>query len=159
MGKNRTYDLLAVLKDAGAITASAAGTVSSAAAVFDTQGDTNSIAGFNRPADAELHFSVLVDISAVDIVSNDESYWIMIQGSPDAAFTAAGVAELCAIHVGAKETKLSDSDKDDVVGRYIFSGSNERVGTVYRYLRAYIVVAGTTPSINATIRLVQRLAL
>jgi hypothetical protein len=87
---------------------------------------------------------VLIDVTALEIASNDEAYTIVVQGSPDAAFgTAGNIHELCALHLGAKETKLTDCDKDDVVGRYVLPMRNKAYDTIFRYVRLYTVVAGT----------------
>ena len=99
--------------------------------------------------DGLVQGNVVVDVSAIDIASNDESFWIMLQGSPDADFgTAGNIVELGAIHIGAKETKLSTSDADDAIGRYIMPFRTERNGTIYPNVRLYTVVAGTTPTIT-----------
>ena len=90
---------------------------------------------------------LLIDVTALEIASNDEKYDIILQGSPDAAFgTAGNIQELMAISLSAKELKASDSDKDDATGRYVVPFRNEFGGTTYRYLRLYIVVAGTIAS-------------
>jgi hypothetical protein len=123
---NYMYDTLLVLKAAGLIAASAA-----VATIVDTGGTG--------------HFSgeIVIDVSALEIASNDEIYDIVLQGSPDAAFgTAGNIQELAAISLSAKEVKRTDSDKDDVIGRYIMPFRNEFAGTNYRYLRLYTVVAG-----------------
>ena len=92
---------------------------------------------------------MVVDVSAMDIVSNDESYDLVLQGSPDSGFgTAGNIVELGAIHLGAKEIKRTDSDADDETGRFVMPFHNERNGTIYPYLRIYTVVAGTSPSIT-----------
>jgi hypothetical protein len=141
--QNQTYDISLLLKDAGLVDASAAATVGGQARVIDLG------------AAAEIDAELIVDVSALEIDSNDESYDIVLQGSPDADFgTAANIAELLALHLGAKETKRTDADADDTTGRYIMRVTNERNGTVYRYLRVYTVVAGTVASgINYTARL------
>lgn len=124
------------LQDAGAVASSAAGT-----RVLDLGPGIGFRAGV-----------VVIDISAMDIASNDEAYTIIVQGSPDAAFgTAGNIVELSAVQLGAKEVKLSDSDRDDAVGRrllpYVNTGED---GVPLRYLRLYIVAVTTTPSINFT---------
>lgn len=118
------------LKDAGLVDASAAATVSSSARVLDMGA-------------GEVEGDVLIDVSALEIASNDEAYTIVVQGSPDSAFTAATSVELCHLHLGAAETKLTDTNQDDVTGRYVLKVQNTYAGTTYRYLRLYTVVAGT----------------
>lgn len=112
------------------------------------------------PGTPAQFMGVCVDVTAMDIVSNDESYDIVIQGSPDTSFTAATSAELAAIHLGAKEIKRTDTDKDDYLGRHWFAVANMGYSadntpvSPYRYIRAYFVVAGTTPSVTCKIHLV-----
>jgi hypothetical protein len=87
---------------------------------------------------------LVVDVSALEVATGDESYDIVLQGSPDAAFgTAANIQDLMAFNLGAATPKRTDSDKADVTGRYVLPFRNEFGGTTYRYLRIYTVVAGT----------------
>lgn len=87
---------------------------------------------------------LIVDVTAIEIASNDEAYTIVLQGSPDADFgTAANIVELMAIHMGAKETKLTDCDRDDAIVRLDKPCNNTHGDTNFRYLRLYTVVAGT----------------
>jgi hypothetical protein len=137
MGRtDRAFDSLLQLKDAGAITSSAAAQVDGSAKVLDT-GDDKRYTG-----------QVIIDVSAVKITANDEIYTIVLQGSPDSAFTAATSVELCQINLSAAEEKLTDTNRDDTTGRYLLPFTNEFAGTFYRYLRLYTVIAGTSPSIN-----------
>lgn len=88
---------------------------------------------------------VVVDITALEIASDNEAYTIVVQGSPDANFgTAGNIVELAHLHLGAKETKLTDADKDDATGRrsILFENLTED-GTPLRYIRLYTVVAGS----------------
>lgn len=140
---NLTYDVNLVMKDAGLVAASAAATVSGAAKILDL-----STGGLDPTAGMQLGpFTpavLLIDVSAIEIASNDEIYDIVVQASPDAAFgTAGNIVELAAISLGAKGVKRTDSDKDDTVGRYLLPVLNWRDGLTYRYLRIYTVVGGT----------------
>lgn len=125
-----TFDSELEFKDAGLVAASAAAQVDSAAQVINV--------GTGR-----FRGTMILDVSALEIASNDEIYDIVIQGSPDEAFTAAGVVELAAFNLSAKEVKRTDSDKDDATGRYKIIFDNEHNGTFFPYLRVYTVVAGT----------------
>lgn len=128
---NYPYDADLSLKAAAAVTSSAAGSL------------------IANVGDGFVDGVLVVDVTAMDIVSNDESYDLVLQGSPDAAFgTAGNIVELGAIHLGAKEIKRTDSDADDATGRFVMPFTNERNGTIYPYLRIYTVVAGTSPSIT-----------
>lgn len=132
-----TFDATQALQDAGLVASSAAGT-----RILDLGPGIGVRAG-----------CVVIDVSALEIASNDEAYTIHVQGSPDAAFgTAGNVVELASLHLGAKETKLSDSDRDDATGRRILCYCNtDEDGTPLRYLRLYITVAGSVATgINFT---------
>src|SRR5262245_15239855 len=96
-----TFDVNLQLKDAGAVTSSAAAQVSGSAKIV--------------PVGSGLFTGdVVIDVSAMDIVSNDEIYDIVLCGSPDSDFgTAGNIVELAQISLGTKEAKRTDSDADD----------------------------------------------
>ena len=107
--------------------------------------------------DGLVEGNMIVDVSAMDIVGNDEMYDIILQLSPDAAFgTVGNNQDGVAVSLGAMETKRSDSNKDDVIGRYIIPFSNEFGGTIYRYGRIYTVCVGATASITYAARLAKK---
>ena len=140
--RGRQLDASLILKASAAVTSSAAGTL-----ILDlAPGDKPS----PSDGDAEVwNGQAIINVTAMDIVSNDEAYTIVIQGSPDAAFgTAGNIKDLVQYHLGAKEIKLTDSDMDDAIGKHTINFSNYQNGVVYRYVRIYTVVAGTTPSIT-----------
>lgn len=129
--RNYPVDDNLLLKASAAVTSSAAGSL-----ILDL-------------GDALMEGTVVIDVSAMDIVSNDEQYDIVMQGSPDATFgTAGNIVELGSITLGCKEAKRTDGDADDTTGRFLLNVLNVRNGTVYRYFRLYTVVAGTTPTIT-----------
>jgi len=126
-----TYDADLLLKAAAAVGATADGTL-----ILDV-------------GNGLLDACLVVDATAVEIDSNDESYEIVLQGSSDAAFgTAANIAALCSVTIGDKaSTRLAAgvlaNGTDDVAGRYVMCFRNERNGTTYRYLRLKTIVVGT----------------
>jgi hypothetical protein len=130
-----TFDADLELKDAGAITASAAAQVDGAAKILDMGA-------------ARFDGLVLINVTALDIVSNDEEYNIIVQGSSSATF-ASDIENLAMLNLGATEVRDGGA-KDSVVGIYELPVTNEAADTVYRYIRIYIFIAGTTPSINFT---------
>lgn len=141
--RSYTYDASQLMKDAGAITASAAATVAAAAKVFDTQGGVSTNTG---PA---LFKGVLIaDVSAIDVSSADEVYDLIIQGSDSSTF-ASGIENLAQVNLGAAATRDGGAQVS-TVGRYELFFTNEQNGVNYRYLRVYTKAAGTTPSINYT---------
>lgn len=121
------YDSTLVMKDSGQVAASAAGTVSSAAKIANV--------GEGR-VDARL----VLDVTAIEIASNDELYSVAIQGSTSSTF-ASGIEELAVINLGAAE--VIGGDIDSTVGRYEVFFSNEKAGVIYPYLRVYTTVDGT----------------
>jgi len=132
---NKTFDSLLELKTSGAVTSSAA-----VATILDL-------------GDGAVHGDVVIDVSALDIASNNEIYDIVVQLSPDSDFgTDTNIIDLASLTLGAAEVMRSDSNRDSVVGRYLLGFRNEArlngVDTVFRYARLYTVVAGTTPSIT-----------
>lgn len=135
-----TYDNALLLKDAGAITADAAAQVSSAAKILDLGA-------------ARVDARVIVDVSAIDVASGDESYLLRAQFSNSATF-ASGVIGGPILQLGDSSVLIGES-ADSVVGRYELAVTNQINGTTYRYMRMYTDVGGTTPSINYTAFLVQ----
>ena len=137
MLRNETLDDSGLtLKASAAVTSSAAGSV-----IADL-------------GDGLVQGNLIVDVTAIDIATNDEMYDIVLQLSPDAAFgTAGNIQDAVAINLSCKEAKRTDSDKDDVIGRYVVPFSNEFGGTVYRYARIYTVVNTTGCSITYAARL------
>ena len=125
---NYTFDALLQFKDAGLVAADAAATVSAAAKIVDL--GTGLFAG-----------DMVIDVSAVEIASNDESYEIQVQLSSSASF-ASDIVQGPSLKLGALET-LIGTDVDSLAGRYILPFRNEQNGTWYRYGRLYTNVTGT----------------
>lgn len=91
--------------------------------------------------DAVFKGTLVVDVTAVEIASNDERYVIHVQGSTSATF-ASDVQNLAAIELGATEVR-SGGAIDSLVGRYELPFINEQAGITYPYIRAYTDVSGT----------------
>ncbi len=130
-----TFDALLQLKDAGAVTASAAAQV----------GGSNKILDMGA---ARFEGTVVIDVSAIDISSTDEAYDIIVQGSNSSSF-ASGIENLAQLNLGATASR-DGGGQNSTVGRYELGVTNEQADTVYRYIRLYTKAAGTTPSINYT---------
>ncbi len=126
----RTYDASLLLKAAGLVAATANG-----ATIVDL-GGTGCL-------DADL----IIDATAIEIDTGDESYEIIVQGSPDSNFgTAANIVALASITVGHHSSARLTAEGqgfDDVPGRFLLPFRNEKNGTCYRYLRLRTVVVGT----------------
>lgn len=122
-----TYDNALLLKDAGLVAADAAATVASAAKILDL--------GLGR-----VDSRVIVDVTAVEVADNNERFIVVAQFSNSASF-ASGIVNGTCLQLGALEVTLQSADTP--VGRYELPFTNEINGTLYRYMRLYIDVAGT----------------
>jgi hypothetical protein len=126
--RSYTFDAALEMKDAGLVAASAAATVDGAAKIV--------------PVGSEVFEGVLViDVSAIEIASNDEHYRIHIEGSTSATFASA-IEDLGCLDLGATEVR-DGAAQDSVVGRYEIPFVNVQVNTVFPYLRVYTFVGGT----------------
>ena len=91
---------------------------------------------------------LVLDVTALDTVTGDESYEVMLEVSPDAAFgTAANIRVAAEMKIGGA-TGAAPNGAADTIGRFVIPFRDERNGTTYRYARLYTVIAGTTPSIT-----------
>jgi len=138
-----TYDHDLLLKAAGLVASTANGTL-----VLDV--GTGLVDGF-----------VVVDVTALEVATGDESYHIIVQGSPDAAFgTAGNVRMLGGIVVGAAAATLPTAvgvGASSTPGRYVIPVRNEVNGVTCRYMRVRTVIAGTIATgINYTAFLAKR---
>lgn len=122
------FDAALELKDSGAVGSSAAATVDGSAKILD------------MGASGYYEGTVVIDVSAIEIDSDNEIYTIGFEVSSSATF-ASGIEEIAAIRLGAHE--VLTGDVDTTVGRYFLRVSNERAGTLYRYARLYTTVGGT----------------
>lgn len=122
-----TFDADLEFKDAGLVGSSAAAQVDSANQIIDL--GTGLFKG-----------CLVVDVSAIEIASNDEVYNICVQLSSDAAFADTYVTA-AKLELGANE--VLEGDQDSTTGIYKVYFDNEYDQTFYRYARVYTVVAGT----------------
>lgn len=116
-----TYDDALNLKDAGLV-----GSTTTEATIVDLG------AGF-------IDGFLVIDVSAVEVASTDETYLICLEGSNVAAMSSGSVC-LAQIEMG---NATAPADADTSTGRFIVPFTNEQNGTVYRYVRLYTEVAGT----------------
>jgi hypothetical protein len=87
---------------------------------------------------------LICDVTAIEIVDNDELYTILLQGSSESDF-ASTIEKLAILELGANEV-LDWADVDSTVGRYIVPFRTERNGTNYQYVRLICDVDGTVAS-------------
>lgn len=121
------YDNDLLMKDAGLVAASAAAQVASAAKIITV-------------GEALFKAVLVIDVTAIEIASNDELYTIIVQGSTSSSF-ASDIQNLAALPMGATEVNFAAIDS--TTGRYELPFMNEQDGICYPYLRVYTGVAGT----------------
>lgn len=127
-----TFDEDLELKDAGLVAASGAAEVDSVVKVINV--------GTGR-----FEGVLVVDVSAIEIASNDERYEIYVEGALEVAMDTT-LVPLASIQLGALEVLGAGSSHflvDSTTGRYEVPFSNVRGETFCPYLRVYTVVAGT----------------
>lgn len=98
-----------------------------------------------------------VDITAIDVVTGDERYDMWLLGSNDVAWGNGNVEALAFVNVGGATgrpiaTILGASPAIPPTGltgtMLVIPWTNLRQRIVYRYVRGYLVIAGTTPTIT-----------
>jgi hypothetical protein len=127
MRTSKTYDDYLLMKDAGLVASSGAAQVGGVDHIEDL-------------GSGLVEADLVIDVSAIEIASNDEIYNLCVQVSSSATF-ASGIQTVAKLELGAAEALLGD--QDSTVGRYILPFRNEFGGTIYRYARVYTAVAGT----------------
>ena len=138
---DRLFDVNLQLKDSGsAVTADALATVGGSTATIDVG------------SGAFLDAALVVDVSAMDVASTDESYKLRLIGSNSSSF-ASGIAVLATLELGVAASMSGGagaSDANKTTGRWIVPFHNLAGTTIYQYLRLALDVGGTTPSITYT---------
>lgn len=123
-----TFDAGLEMKDAGLVAADAAAQVDGVDKIV------NIGAGF-------FEGELVIDVTAIEIASNDEVYKICVQGSSSATF-ASVIEDLAVKELGCLEGL--EGDVDSTTGRYYLPFNNRSVdGTLYKYLRVFTAVEGT----------------
>lgn len=142
---NSTFDAGLQLKDAGAITASAAGTVSAAAAVRDL-------------GSAHVSGDWVVDVATRKVSAGDERYTVCLEGCNTQDFSAQPIVPLAIMAMGHSSVIVGAGATNSALGVWNMPFRNEQGGTVYRYVRAYVEIAGTSPSFDYESHLTTRKA-
>ncbi|GFK92219.1 hypothetical protein NNJEOMEG_00041 [Fundidesulfovibrio magnetotacticus] len=135
------FDSTFIMKDAGLVSGSGAALVGGSAKIASI--------GTGR-VDARL----VVDVTALEIASNDEAYAIAVQGSDTADFSTGSpkIEELAVLNLGAAE--VIGGNQDSTTGRYELPFSNVKGGVAYPYVRVFTTVAGAVATgINFTARI------
>lgn len=101
--------------------------------------------------------SLIIDVSAFDFTTGDETAVIIYQLSDNASGAGTGfdasdtIVNKVAVPFGAAGGIASSAaDDDSALGRSVVDVDNEHKGTIYRFARVFVVPGGTTPSITFT---------
>ncbi len=93
--------------------------------------------------DFPVRGDLIIQVTALEIATGDETYRIGVQGSSSATF-ASDVVELASVIMGDGSAIGQGQDVDDpATGTYVQPFSNQRNGETYRYLRYFADVTGT----------------
>lgn len=149
MRPTKTFDANLELKDAGAITASAAGQVDAENQILDLGSGT-------------FEGDVVIDVSACEVDSDDEKYIISMQISDQSDF-GSDINDIVSIELGSAGTAAGDNlrgDTDLSTGRYRLPFINQTSdGTTKRYARIYCTISGTIATgINYTAYIAKKAA-
>lgn len=145
---DRTYtrDANNALSDnAVAYTASGYLQVGGADAMLDLGGNQ----GVTPKQQARIDAMLLLDITAIDIASGNETYQLDVMVSNDPAFAAGNAVCAAGIQLGkGASLRGALAQADSVIGTVELGVTNQVAGTIYEFMKVYLTAGGTTPSIN-----------
>jgi hypothetical protein len=96
--------------------------------------------------DGRVDGVLIVDVSALDIASNDELYRFILQGSNASDFSS-GIENLVELELGDTAVRQGGAG-DSLIGRYELPFQNAQAAAEYKYVRLNVIIAGTSPSIT-----------
>lgn len=145
-----TFDALTQLHDGAAITASGAGEVNSVAQELDFGSLSPGTLVENI---AYTRFDMVVDVTAFDFTTGDETAVLILQLGTVSGFGSGTIVNRAAVSFGADGglAAAAGADDDSALGRVVVGADNEHKGTVFRFARLFAVMGGTTPSISPTV--------
>src|SRR5262249_15479509 len=91
---------------------------------------------------------LVIDVTAIDISSGNETYQLQLLLSNDPAFGAGNVEFGADYSLGKGTSRDGTNMLDSVVGRYELPFSTEQANVKYQYVKLRVVTGGTTPSIS-----------
>lgn len=143
---DRTYSFdanLLLADNAAAYTVDGYSQVGGADGILDLGGNQNVTPAQQARIDAVL----VIDVTAIDIASGDETYRLKVLACNDPAFASSvvQVGELC---LGKGSALIPATQKDSVIGRYELLFCTEQANVKYEWVKFFIDVGGTTPSIS-----------
>lgn len=95
----------------------------------------------------------IVDVSAIDVTSNDEGYFLHIQGSTSQTF-ADTIVDLGGMYIGEDlVTNVTGGISADTTAPFHaeIAFTNEVNGVKYEFIRFNAITVGTTPSFTGTV--------
>lgn len=137
---DRTYSFdanLLLSDNAGLYSVDGYSQVGGADAIIDLGGNQ----GVSPLQQARIDAMCVIDVTAIEVGSNDEIYRLKVLGSNSPAFTASRV--LAEMTLGAGAVKVPVSTLNDDTGRYELPFCTEQDDTKYQYLKLYVDVNGT----------------
>lgn len=103
------------------------------------------------PQQPRIDAQLILDITALDITSGNETYQIDLMVSNDPAFAAGNAVCAAGVQLGkGASLRGAVAQKDSVTGRIELGFTNQVSGNIYQYAKLFLTLGGTTPSINIT---------
>ncbi len=147
-----SFDANLQLSDgAAAYTATGFAQVGGADGIVDLGGNQ----GVTPLQQARIDAVCVIDVTALDAVTTDEAYRLILVGSNVAAFTAGtimvlGELELAGGVLSVLGPGAAGVTKTATTGRYELLFCTEQDDTKYEFIKLFLVLTGTTPSITFT---------
>ena len=88
---------------------------------------------------------LLVDVSAIKTTAGDEKYDLVLQGSQDSTFATKEIVGQLSLGAGAARPGGAITSS---IGRYEIPFTTEQDDVDYRWVRLFVDVSGTSPSIT-----------
>lgn len=142
---DRTYsfDKNLELSDGGTYTATGFLQVGAANAILDLGGNQ----GTSPVQQARIDAVAVIDVTAIDISSGNETYKLMLLGSNDPAMGTGNVC-LGEMTLGKGTSIDGINMADSVIGRYELMFCTNVAGSLYEFIALYLIAGGTTPSVT-----------
>lgn len=131
-----TFDKNLLMRDAGSVTASRASQVASSAKEIDWGSTPGRVEGV-----------IVIDVSACDATTGDEAYTLEVQLGTVSGFGSGSVFTAQCLKLGGM-TFIATNTAVVTTGHFELPFFTEFNSVIYRYMRLYERIAGTTPSID-----------
>jgi len=100
------------------------------------------------PQQPRIDAYLVVDVTAIDVSSGNETYDLLLLVSNDPGFGAGTVEQAVGISLGKGASRRGINMKDSVTGRIELGFTNQIEGNIYQFGKLYAVLGGTTPSLS-----------